>query len=79
MDDRWLPRMEIQPYGNSDDRRGTGPRHGRQKSLSEALKTIRGRRGSVRANAHELADALKAPVVPRLIVCVWRSLRYLVS
>lgn len=43
-------------------------KHGQQKSLSEALRTIRGRRGSVSANAHELAHALKAPVSPRLIV-----------
>ncbi len=45
------------------------PRHGRQKSLSEAFKTIRTRRASVSANAHEIADALKAPVSVKLIVC----------
>jgi hypothetical protein len=45
---------------------------GRQKSLSDALKTIRTRRGSVSQNAQEIADALKAPVSPRLIV--WESI-----
>lgn len=44
-------------------------RHGRQKSLSDAFKTIRTRRASVSANAHEIADALKAPVSFKLIVC----------
>lgn len=41
---------------------------GRQKSLSDALRTIRTRRGSVSANAHEIADALKAPISIKLIV-----------
>lgn len=43
--------------------------HGRQKSIGDAFRTIRTRKGSVSANAHELADALKAPVSPMLIVC----------
>jgi len=47
---------------------GAVGRHGRQKSLSEAIRTVRGRRGSVSQNAHEIADALKAPVSGRLIV-----------
>ncbi|KAL9005708.1 MAG: hypothetical protein Q9188_001521 [Gyalolechia gomerana] len=52
---------------------GTPPKHGRQKSISEAIKTIRTRKGSVSANAAEIADALKAPVSVRLIVLcfVW--------
>ena len=44
------------------------PRRARQKSLSEALRTIHERRGSVTENAHELAEALKAPVSLKLIV-----------
>lgn len=47
---------------------GTPSKHGRQKSISEAIKTIRTRKGSVSANAAEIADALKAPVSVRLIV-----------
>ncbi|KAI5457262.1 triose-phosphate transporter family-domain-containing protein [Mariannaea sp. PMI_226] len=42
--------------------------HGRQKSLSEALHNIRTRNGSVSHNAQEIADALKAPISPKLIV-----------
>lgn len=39
--------------------------HGRQKSLSEAIRNIRERNGSM---SHEIADALKAPVSWKLIV-----------
>jgi solute carrier family 35 protein E1 len=46
----------------------TGGRHERQKSLSDAIKTIRTRRASVSANVHEISDALKAPLSPKLIV-----------
>lgn len=42
--------------------------HRRQKSLSDAIRTIRTRNGSMSQNAHEIADALKAPVSAKLIV-----------
>ncbi|KAF3358372.1 hypothetical protein VdG1_05448 [Verticillium dahliae VDG1] len=42
--------------------------HGRQKSLSDAFRTIRSRQGSVSQNAHEIADALRAPVSPTLVI-----------
>jgi hypothetical protein len=42
--------------------------HERQKSLGDAIRTIKNRHGSVSQNAHEIADALKAPVSARLIV-----------
>ncbi|KAI9852046.1 MAG: suppressor of loss of ypt1 [Thelocarpon superellum] len=59
--DRWhSPRDSAGPRGIT--------RHGRQKSLSDAIHNIRTRRGSVSANAQELADALKAPVSPKLVV-----------
>jgi solute carrier family 35 protein E1 len=45
-------------------------RHNRQKSLSEALNNIRNRSGSVTQNAKEIADALKAPVSPALVVSI---------
>lgn len=66
--ERWQPRRdsragEARPQG---DRRG----HGRQPSLSEALRNVR-RRGSVSANVHEIGDALKAPVSPLLVVRVF--------
>ncbi|KZF20653.1 putative ER to Golgi transport protein [Xylona heveae TC161] len=70
--DLWQTRKDNFMRWNEEGHRAVGG-HGRQKSLSDALKTIRTRRGSVSANAHEIADALKAPVSPRLIfLClVW--------
>lgn len=47
---------------------GAARGHARQKSLSDAFRTIRTRNGSFSQNAHEIADALKAPVSPKLIV-----------
>ena len=47
-----------------------GARHGRQKSLSEAIKTVRTRKMSISENAHEIAESLKAPVSYKLIVCI---------
>jgi solute carrier family 35 protein E1 len=70
--DRW-PRRESRSsrYAGTEAGRASSVvrTHGRQKSISEAIRTIRTRRASVSANAHEIADALKAPVSPRLIVC----------
>lgn len=65
---RWQSRKDASMPWNNGSLRGSGSRHGRQKSLSDALETIRTRRGSVTANAQELAEALKAPISPRLIV-----------
>lgn len=70
--DRWQPRREsglgASPW------KAAGRSHGRQKSLTDALRTIRTRSGSVSENAREVADALKAPVSPKLIVCCNGSL-----
>lgn len=61
--DRW------RPASKSDNGWPTVPRgHNRQKSLTDAIRTIRGRNGSVSQNAHEIADAIRAPVSPKLIV-----------
>jgi solute carrier family 35 protein E1 len=69
--ERWQPRKEGgaegSPWMNSRSSSGGRP-HGRQKSLSDAFRTIRTRRASVSANAQEIAEALKAPVSPKLIV-----------
>lgn len=69
--DRWQPRKEAR-FANGPIN-GASTRHGRQKSLSEAIRTIRTRKGSVSQNAHEIADALKAPVSPKLIAlcAIW--------
>ncbi|KAL2013425.1 hypothetical protein VTN00DRAFT_950 [Thermoascus crustaceus] len=50
-----------------------GSKHRPRKSISEALSTIRTRNASVSANAHELAEALRAPVSYKLIILclVW--------
>lgn len=66
--DRWQPRKDQRARGHSSAAHGPTTRHGRQKSLSEAIRTIRTRKASVSQNAHELADALKAPVSPTLVV-----------
>ncbi|TAQ86405.1 hypothetical protein B7494_g5278 [Chlorociboria aeruginascens] len=66
--DRWYPRRDS---GRNVVWNGTstgGKGHGRQKSLGDAFRTIRTRKGSVSANVHEISDALKAPVSPKLIM-----------
>ncbi|KAK6583568.1 hypothetical protein PZA11_003298 [Diplocarpon coronariae] len=70
--DRWQPRTDNGSRGSAPSgQASTGGKRSRQKSLSDAFKTIRSRKGSVSANVHEVADALKAPVSPKLIVlCV---------
>lgn len=70
--DRWQSRRDNSTKGVRWGASATSsPSNGHargQKSISQALQNIRGRSGSVAQNAHELADALKAPVSPRLIV-----------
>ncbi|KAG5981174.1 hypothetical protein E4U54_006673, partial [Claviceps lovelessii] len=54
----------LSPWSASN---GSARGHGRQKSLTDAFRTIRTRKGSVSQNAHEIADALRAPVSPKLV------------
>ncbi|CAJ2511682.1 Uu.00g073070.m01.CDS01 [Anthostomella pinea] len=77
--ERWLPRRDMAPTKGVRWGPSLGPPaaasvsrgHGRQKSIGDAFRTIRGRSGSVSQNAHELADALRAPISPKLIgLCV---------
>lgn len=56
-DDFWQPR-KYKPAS----------KHRPRKSISETITTIRKRNASMSANAHEIAEALKAPVSYRLIV-----------
>lgn len=69
--DRWQPqrngRMRGESWANGESSNSRG--HTKQKSISDAFRTITSRRGSVSANVHEISDALKAPVSPKLIVC----------
>lgn len=68
--ERWALRKESSARGVKWGATGTPSRgHGRQKSITEAVRNIRARGGSVSQNAHEIAGALRAPVSPRLIVC----------
>ncbi|CAH0026125.1 unnamed protein product [Clonostachys rhizophaga] len=66
---RWLsvPRKEngSARWGSPN---GSAGRHSRQKSLTDAFRTIRSRNGSISQNAHELAGALRAPLSPKLVV-----------
>ncbi|TQN72271.1 putative transporter C83.11, partial [Colletotrichum shisoi] len=75
--DRWQPRKEslqgrgVRWGGAAGQSPATRHGHGRQKSLGDAIYNIRTRGGSVGQNAHEIADALRAPVSPKLIaLCV---------
>ena len=68
--ERWQPRKEHHQAWRPGAINVAGPRssHGRQKSIGEAIRSIRNRRGSLSANAHEIADSLKAPLSIKLVV-----------
>ena len=59
------------PARKASQRLRDGRQHGHQprRSVSDALNRFRTRQGSVSENTKELAQALKAPVSYRLIVC----------
>lgn len=67
--ERWPARhtSRNQHWGWANGSAGTA-RHGRQKSLTEAISTVRTRKASISENAHEIAESLKAPVSLRLVV-----------
>lgn len=68
--DRWQHRRDNHIAWDEGPPRGFA-RHKRQPSLSDAIRTIRTRRGSVSANAQEIAEALKAPISFKLItLCI---------
>ena len=77
--DGWQPRKDRhQAWGpGSINVAGSRSGHGRQKSIGEAIRTIRTRKGSLSANAHEIADSLKAPLSIRLVVSLASLLEYL--
>lgn len=74
--ERWPARKSretssrLLPNGGAGMNAGTKTRHGRQKSLSEAISTVRtrGRGASIHENVHEIAESLKAPVSMKLVV-----------
>ena len=75
---RWQPRKETNTttttsggygyFGLPIENITRGSRHDRQKSIGEAIKNVRTRKGSIGHNAHEIADSLKAPVSPAITV-----------
>jgi len=69
--EKWLPTRTSRTGFARSGIFSLGARHGRQKSLTEAINTIRTRKASMSQNAHEIADALRAPVSPKLVVCVF--------
>nr|POE84626.1 putative transporter c83.11 [Quercus suber] len=56
---------------------GGSKRQAKQKSLTEAIKTVRTRKMSISESGHEIAESLKAPVSMKLVVChaEWTSAR----
>ncbi|KAL3963753.1 hypothetical protein ACCO45_000757 [Purpureocillium lilacinum] len=68
LSDRWQPSARRENGHTHAWPSSSGRGHGRQKSLSDAFRTIRARNGSMSQNAHEIADALRAPVSPKLVI-----------
>ncbi|KAK3686712.1 hypothetical protein LTR37_019549 [Vermiconidia calcicola] len=68
--ERWPLRKEAKgaSWGAWANGATGGTRHSRQKSLSEAIRTVRGRKASISENAHEIAESLKAPVSYKLVI-----------
>ncbi|KAK5122755.1 hypothetical protein LTR85_003670 [Meristemomyces frigidus] len=72
--ERWPARhtSRNQYWGSWANGSAGAMKHGRQKSLTEAITTVRTRKASISESAHEIADSLKAPVSPRLVLlCVF--------
>ncbi|PVH94718.1 ER to Golgi transport protein-like protein [Periconia macrospinosa] len=67
-DTRWQPRRDRKWSQGHGQTNGSAHPHGRQKSISEAFRTIRTRKASVSQNAAEIADALRAPVSTKLVM-----------
>ena len=69
--DRWAPPPRNASVG------AAARMHTQQKSLGEAIRTVRTRNMSISENAVEIAESLKAPVSYRLVVRtqnVWQGL-----
>lgn len=66
--DQRQPRPKRESVAFPSRASSAGRVHGRQQSFSDAWRRIRNRNGSVGEHAHDIADALRAPVSPKLIV-----------
>ncbi len=67
--ERWRTRKDNHLAWGDGHLNVAGPRqHGRHRSISDAFRNIRTRKASVSENAHEIAEALKAPISFRILV-----------
>lgn len=67
--ERWQTRKDNHLAWGDGHLNAAGPRqHGRQRSISDAFRNIRNRKASVSENAHEIAEALRAPISLRILV-----------
>lgn len=67
--ERWQTRKDTHLAWGDGHLNIAGPRqHGRHRSISDAFRNIRTRKASVSENAHEIAEALKAPISIRILV-----------
>lgn len=75
--ERWQARKDHHLAWGNGHTHITPPRaQGRHRSLSDAFKTIRSRKASVSENAREVAEALKAPISMKIVVCTSRLILY---
>lgn len=75
--ERWQTRKDNHLAWGDGHINVAGPRqHGRHRSISDAFRSIRTRKASVSENAQEIAEALKAPISIRIIVCEPVALKY---
>ena len=68
--ERWAARRDQSQVWANGFTNGWPKGHSRQKSLTDAIRTIRGRKASVSVNAQEIAQALRAPISVKLVVCL---------
>ena len=67
--ERWQTRKDNHlAWGDGHLNVAGARQYGRHRSISDAFRNIRTRKGSVSENAHEIAEALKAPISFRILV-----------
>lgn len=67
--ERWQTRKDNHLAWGDGHLNVAGPRkHGRHRSIGDAFRNIRTRKASVSENAHEIAEALKAPISLKILV-----------
>lgn len=67
--ERWQTRRDNYLAWGEGHLNVAGPRqHSRHRSISDAFRNIRTRKASVSENAHEIAEALKAPISLKILV-----------